>query len=149
MKLDLTDKTQHLTDQEKDFLDYLIGVVKLSEMELRATFGDNYDRLTNKLELHRIAGEVKRDRAKRKNLVDEFKLVEYTKLIPLAIKTLYDVMKTGKEHNRVTCAIHLAKLPASYLERYGIKMAEIESVLDLNPEQKEKVIKLDFQDKGL
>jgi hypothetical protein len=78
------------------------------------------------LDLRRIIAEFKIRRAKRKTLVDSYKLEETLKTVPLALKTLVDIMRTGKEHNRLSAAQTLLRPTMAYLEKHGASIAESE-----------------------
>ena len=148
-KLDLSDPLKELTELEKEYVDYLLSEVKLNDAELQAKFGDNLQSLNSKLELRRIVADFKISRSRRAGLVDLYKLEEITKTIPLCIKTLVDIMKNGKEHNKVAAASKLITPALSYLDKLGVNVANVESLENASELGKDIIIQAEKQDLGL
>lgn len=148
-KLDLSDPLKDLSGIEREFVDYLLSEVELHPLDLKAKFGDELDTLRNNLSLRRIVADFKIARNRRASLVDIYRLEEVVKTVPLCIKTLVEVMKTGKEHNRVAAASKLIGPSLAYLERLGSNMANIESIEEASDAAREIIIRADKQDLGL
>lgn len=128
MKIDLSDPFKDLNEAEREFVEYLTTGQKLNDAELRSKFGDALPRLQNNLELRRISAEMKLAKAKRKQLIDNYKLEQMTQVMPLALKHMVDILKNGKEHNRLQAAMFLLKPAQAYLEKHGVNIADLEAV---------------------
>lgn len=114
------------TPIEKEFLNILLDGTNLSEIEWKAKFGNDLDNLRLNLEIRRIVANKKIQESRRKNLVSRYRLEQMVSLIPKALETLKEIMENGKEHNRLVAAQTIARIPASYLEKHGVKIAEAE-----------------------
>lgn len=126
-KLDLSDKLKNLSDQQRKYVEYNLSGTKLSDFDLINIFGENgLDNLRSDLPLRRFISELKMEKATRKHLIDDFKTKEMVKIIPLAIKTLVDIMQNGKEHNKLSAAQFVARPAMSYLEKQGMNYADLE-----------------------
>lgn len=125
-KLYLSDKLKHLDDVERRYVEYSLSGGKMSDWELNMVLDDRLDYLRTDLALRRLVAELKIERMSRKHLIDDFKLKETTKLIPLALKTLVEIMQNGKEHNRLSAAQTVLRPALAYLERTGQAVAEME-----------------------
>lgn len=138
-----------LTEEEQEFVEYLTNDSKLNDAELEAKFGPNLTRLRCNMNLRRVSAEIKMNRSRRKYLIDNYKLDTIVKTIPMALHTLLDVMKNGKEHNRLSAAQTLLRPSLSYLERAGVSVAGIELVNDGEMGSQSIRIVIDKQDEAL
>jgi len=128
-KIDLSDPYKDLDDLEKEFVYTLTDNISLSDAEMLAKFGDRLNSIRNDIKLRQVSAEIKISRKKRKSLIDNFKLDQVVKTIPLALHTLVDIMKNGNERNRLSAAQTLLRPSLAYLEKQGVNVANIE-ILD-------------------
>ena len=146
----MSNPLEGLNEQEIEFVELIANEVKLNDIEMTAKFGDNLKALSANLHLRRISAEIKLARSKRKYLVDDLKLEQVVKGVPLALKTLVDIMRSGTERNRLSAAQTLLRPSIAYLEKLGGGVAGIEIVdADADGGSKEIRIVLDKQDVGL
>lgn len=121
-----------LTKTEQEYLQILIDGVRLSDIEMEATFGDELQSLRSNLVIRKLSADEKIKQKRRKNLVSDFKLEETIRIIPLALKTIVQIMQNGEESNRLRAAQTIVRPTLSYLEKHGQYVASVEIADDIS-----------------
>lgn len=125
--LDFSDKLKHLTDDERKYVDYCLASGNLPESDLEMIFGiQQLEMMRSNIMLRRLIADMKMEKVTRTGLIKDFKAKEMVKIFPLAIKTLVDTMRHGKEHNALSAAQFVARPITAYLEKTGQNFADID-----------------------